>query len=489
MNNNVVRLCLAIAVILSIDFLYLNVRLGDEHVAAKSFDSPELLSLPLGPKPLIPENTDSLFSRTYSDASVESLRDIPVKQKKHERKRIIQDTFSKGTFFQSKDRYTCTLQPRAAGNGRRYATSNVGNLATLIVFQSNGASQLQNFMAHHTSVVGTEHVVIVDHQSNRTLADLETVALLEKYNTLGSDIWQCDGSFNYKGNMWSEVIHQYTHSSEFVFPLDVDELITVKVKKGIQAAGTWDQYEDEILSWNANDFSNSLDALPDSEKPFKFEQGDVLPADCGDPYDKWQYYIGQKLHGVAINKTSVYPTTTISQFAKGPIHKVKYAGRGTGRIARCIGKAFMRGKDFNQTDKGNHIGATHNYSSRDVQDGCWYKNISTHVPGKGEQNETVKLPGKGQTSGLFLLHLNALNFEEFLMHALRGASDMNFNQFPNPNPECKDIQTSVHYCQLWNRVMATELNPRKMKAWYREALCRSIVAYKTPFPINHLFIS
>mmetsp|Transcript_18437 Transcript_18437/g.20662 ORF Transcript_18437/g.20662 Transcript_18437/m.20662 type:complete len:472 (-) Transcript_18437:195-1610(-) len=439
----------------------------------------------------------TLDSHTISDTYLESLMGVPVKQEsskdvKQERDEggaIIQDTFSKGTYFQSKDRYTCTLQPRAAGNGRRYSTSNIGNLATLVVFQSNGANQLQNFMAHHTRVVGTEYVVIVDHQSERTLADLETAALLEKYNLLGSDIWQCDGSFNYKGKMWSEVIHQYTHSSEFVFPLDVDELITVKVKKGIQAAGTWDQYEDEILSWNANDFSNSLDALPDSEKPFKFEQGDVLPADCGDPYDKWQYYVGQKLHGVAINKTSVYPTTTISQYVEGPLQKVKYAGRSMHKKARCIGKAFMRGKDFNQTDKGNHIGATHKYSFRDVEDGCLKKNITTHIPGKGEKTETVGLPGKGQTSGLFLLHLNALNFEEFLMHALRGASDMNFNKFPNPNPECKDIQTSVHYCQLWNRVMATEFNPRKMKAWYREKICRPIVAYKTPFPINHLFIS
>jgi len=432
----------------------------------------------------------SLFSDTYSDATLESLWGPPLME--NERKRIIQDTFSKGTYFQSKDRYTCTLQPRAAGNGRRYATSNVGNLATLIVFQSNGASQLQNFMAHHTSVVGTEHVVIVDHQSDRTLADLETVALLENYNILGSDIWQCDGSFNYKGKMWSEVIHQYTHSSEFVFPLDVDELITVKVKKGIQAAGTWDQYEDEILSWNANDFSNSLDALPDSEKPFKFEQGDVLPADCGDPYDKWQYYDREgKLRGVAINNTSVYSTTMISQYAKRPIQEVKYAGRGTARSAQSSDKVFMRSKDFSQTDKGNHFGATHKYSKRAVQNESRLKNITTHVPGKGERNETVKLAGKDQTSGLFLLHLQALNFEEFLMHALRGASDMNYNQFPNPNPnpECKRNETSVQYCQLWAKLVATEFNPRKMKAWYREKICRPIVAYKTPFPINHLFIS
>jgi len=423
------------------------------------------------------------------DVPVKQESSKDVKQERDEGREIIQDTFSKGIYFQSKDRYTCKLQPRAAGSGQRYATSNVGNLATLVLFQSNGANQLQNFMAHHTRVVGTEYVVIVDHQSERTLADPETAALLEKYNLLGSDIWQCDGSFDYKGNMFSEVIHQYTDSSEFVFPLDVDEFITVKIKKKTQGASTWDQYEDEILSWNANDFSNSLKSLPDSESPFKFEQGDVLPADCGDPYDRWQYYVGQTLHGVPFDNTSVYPTTTISQYPEGPLQKVKYAGRDPTKKARCIGKAFMRGKDFNLTDKGNHIGATHKYSFKDVRDGCLYKNITTHAPGKGAKTETVKLPGKGQTSGLFLLHLNALNFEEFLMHALRGASDMNLNKFPNPNPECKDIQTSVHYCQLWNRVMATEFNPRKMKAWYRETLCRSIVAYNTPFPINHLFIS
>jgi len=429
----------------------------------------------------------SLFSRT-----VESLMDIPlVKQENNEGKQIIQDTFSKGTYFQSKNLYTCKLQPRAAGSGRRYSTSNVGNLATLIVFQSNGGRQLQNFMAHHTSVVGTEHVVIVDHQSDRTLADTETMALLENYNILGSDIWRCDGSFDYKANMWSEIIHQYTNSSEFVFPLDVDELITVKMKKGIQAAGTWEQYEDEILSWNANDFSNSLDALPDLEKPFKFEKGEVLPVDCGDPYDKWQYYDREgKLRGVAINNTSVHSTTTISQYAKRQtIHEVKYAGRGSARSAQWMDKVFMRSKDFSQTDKGNHFGATHKYSKRALQNESRPKNITTHVPGKGERNETVKLAWKDQTSGLFLLHLNALNFEEFLMHALRGASDMNFNQFPNPNPQCKGIIISVDYCHLWTRVMATGFNPRKMKKWYREEVCQNMVASKTPFPINHLFIS
>lgn len=176
-------------------------------------------------------------------------------------------------------------------------------------------------MAHHTRVVGTEYVVIGDDQLEWTLANLETAVLSEKYNQLGSDIWQCDESFDYKEYMFSEVIHQYTDSSEFVFPLNVDEFITVRIKKRIQAAFTWDQYKDNILSSNANDFSNSLKSLPNSERSFKFEQADVLPADCGDPYDKWQYYVGQKMYWVAIDNTSVYPTTTISQYVEGLLQK------------------------------------------------------------------------------------------------------------------------------------------------------------------------
>jgi len=45
---------------------------------------------------------------------------------------------------------------------------------------------------------------------------------------------------------------------------------------------------------------------------------------------------------------------------------------------------------------------------------------------------------------------------------------------------------NVHYCQLWNEVVATEFNPKKMMEWYREKMYRRIVAYETPFPINHL---
>ena len=75
-----------------------------------------------------------------------------------------------------------------------------------------------------------DSIVIVDHQSDRRLLDPHTNLLLEKYDELGSDVWKCDGSFDYKQQMWMDIIHEYTKSSEFVSPLDVDELITVKVK-------------------------------------------------------------------------------------------------------------------------------------------------------------------------------------------------------------------------------------------------------------------
>ena len=172
-----------------------------------------------------------------------------------------QPTFSKSLYLESRNddndlEYSCTLKPRI----RDYQpSSKVAGLATAVLFQSNGAHQLKNFIAYHGRVIGLEHIVIIDHQSDRNIADALTASLLEDYNKLGSDVWQCDGSFDYKQYMWSDIIHQYTHSTEFVFPLDVDEFIAVKVKKSSKI----NNEQDEVLSWNADDFANALNQLPD----------------------------------------------------------------------------------------------------------------------------------------------------------------------------------------------------------------------------------
>ena len=113
-----------------------------------------------------------------------------------------------------------------------------------------------------------ENIVIIDHQSDRSLAESHTALLLDKYNSLGFDIWACDGSSNYKEQMWSEIIHQYKEASEFVFPLDVDELIAVKtVRKLVQNETDHQNFnhkEMEELSWNTEDFRNALIKLPNS---------------------------------------------------------------------------------------------------------------------------------------------------------------------------------------------------------------------------------
>jgi len=428
----------------------------------------------------------------------------------------IQDTFAKKSFLEnSKLGYTCELQSRVAvvagSSGKRFSTSTVGNLATAIVFQSNGANQLQNFMAHHSRVIGTEYIVVIDHQADRKFADSYTASLLKEYNRLGSDVWQCDGKWNHKEKIFSDVIHQYTHSSKFVFPLDVDELLSVKKKKkkaqeiaSSREAADWSnsnnwglnqlQYEDEILSWNGVDFSNALNALPDLEKPFKMEGGRVLPVDCGPPYDRWQFSHNMNTSSVAVTtdvtttNTSIYPTMKpiVLQYDNAPVRSIKYVSRNRWRQSACHDKMFMRGKDFNRTDSGNHIGATHKFNFQAVDSDCTKGNVTTYAPGQGKTIVRVHQHRQDRTSGLFLIHFQASNFEEWLLHALRGASDMNVNHFPNPDPECKGLANSA-YCRAWNDLMKAEFNPRKMKEFYRKEICRVIVAYRTPVPIDHLF--
>jgi len=421
------------------------------------------------------------------------------------------DTFAKNTYLEnSRMEYSCKLQSRVAAagsSGKRSSTSTVGNLATAIVFQSNAANQLQNFMTHHIRVIGNEYIVIIDHQADRKVADPYTASLLEEYNTLGSDVWQCDGKWTWKAEILSDVIHQYTHSSKFVFPLDVDEVLSVKKKKkGAQEiassreAADWSnsnnwglnqlQYEDEILSWNGIDFSNALNALPDLEKPFKMEGGRVLPADCGPPYDRWRIDSSVAVTtDVTTNDTSIYLTSkpTLRQHGNAPIQRIKYVERDRTRQSKCHDKMFMRGKDFNKTDAGNHIGATHKFNFKAVDRDCTKRNVTTYVPGQGKTLEIVHHHEQDRTSGLFLIHLQTLNFEEWLLHALRGASDMNFNHFPNPNPECTGILANFHYCWAWNNVVEARFDPKKMKELYRNEICRHMAAYKTPVRVDHLF--
>ena len=329
--------------------------------------------------------------------------------------------------------YTCTLRPRSEANHneawRQY------RLATVIVFQSNSGYQLQNFMAHYLPVIGSKSIVIIDHHMDGRAIDPETVTLLGKHSKLGSDVWRCDGSFLYKAEMWSDVVNQYKSSSEFVFPLDVDEYITV-IKPQLSSSifstsrifSTNSSDRNKRLHWNKKDLSHALLSLQQTGMPFKMEGGIILPSDCG-------------------NIT----------WPGNPLDKRKYVARKKGRRVTCMDKVFMRGKDFEATDGGNHIGKTHN----------------------SPQRLCPLDPLPEQRSELFLIHMQVSNFDEWLLHGLRGAAARGYNKFTDLT-NCFEGMVSEHYCRFWKQIIGTRLDPWQMKKLYSDIVCKSITETNEP---------
>jgi len=323
-----------------------------------------------------------------------------------------------------------------------------------------------------------ENIVIIDHQSDRSLADSHTALLLEKYNNHGSDVWGCNGSFEYKQDMWSKIIHQYQEASEFVFPLDVDELIAVKTARKLVVRNETNHHqhsnykETEELSWNADAFKNALIRLPNSEKPFKIEQGLTLPTDCGNI--QWN--------------TSLYSDVINHDFDPlGFTNNVKHVGRRRPRESSCLDKAFFRSQDFYSTDTGNHIGQTHRYKDN------WRKNctetvVSNYVPGIGWRNETIGRHDPDQKSDLYMMHFQQVNFAEWLIHALRGAADDSFNTLSqNEANDCSTQLINVHYCTGWEKLKKAMFDPKEMKKIYRKEVCSLLVDHHYPLPVGHLF--
>lgn len=321
--------------------------------------------------------------------------------------------------------YTCTLRPRYS-NKYDAAWRRV-RLATAIVFQSNSGYQLDNFMAYYLPVIGSGSIVIIDHYMEGREIDPGTVSLLDKHNKLGSDVWQCSGSFLYKAEMWSDIVNQYTSSSKFVFPLDVDEYVAVIKPQPVNII----ENGADMLSWNYKEFSKALISLPETGKPFKMEGGVIFPMDCGNI--TWPR-VDQSLSTRNVGRTKDHTVT-------------------------CMDKVFMRGKEFEATDGGNHLGKTHNFPQR----------LCPNDP----------LPE--QKSTLFLIHMQVNSFNEWLLHGLKGAAARGYNKFSDLT-KCFDGMVSGHYCQFWQDLIDMKLDPWQMQKLYRESVCSAVVENNEPIP-------
>ena len=332
------------------------------------------------------------------------------------------------------------------------------SLARIILFQSNGAHQLKNFMAYYSRVLPMDSIVIIDHQST----DDGTSSLLKKYAGLGAHVWRCEGKFDYKDQMWSGVINRYAKQSEFVFPLDIDEYIAV-LKPGPDPER--DRGE-QVLHWNHGDFSNALHELEDSGKPFKMEKGNAYPVDCNNRDREWLGALAEEAEDKRLS--------TSLQYEVGPMQMISFVGRRSSKRVECTDKVFMRGKDFHSTDTGNHYGQTHTRSMGKARHQCLHTNATTYAP------------DADQMSDLFMIHMQFTNFEEWLIHAFRGAADRGFNRFSGLK-SCRKGMRSRGYCQGWEELMTTKFDPREMRKLYRKKACSTFeLEHYLPYSIKNV---
>jgi hypothetical protein len=92
-------------------------------------------------------------------------------------------------------------------------------------------------------------LVVIDHLG----VDHTTVQILSEYGALGVHVWHCKGAAKFKSNMWSDVTRVYKDTSDFVFPIDSDELLSVMDETTPPPTHTF--------SWNQKTFDDEIESL------------------------------------------------------------------------------------------------------------------------------------------------------------------------------------------------------------------------------------
>jgi len=299
--------------------------------------------------------------------------------------------------------------------------------AVFVIFQRDAGERLRLAVSHY-SVIGFAHIVIVDHLGKPAHP---TARLLGDYASKGIHVWRCEAPWRFKAKMWNEVISHYKTFTQFIFPLDVDELILLKDPAG-------------ILKWDRIAFFDSLSLLKSNGLPFKVERALLIPPDCPDD-------------------TTIDDSDSSSALSLSICRSRSLAKIGV----QCNGKSFARGKDFLMTDRGNHILVTH--TTRGVVQSCEAENWRTHV---------------NVAHDFIIAHLQQSSFEEWVSHKLRGASDYGYNQLSG-NP-CKGKVTGVHYCEAFRKFRDVQFSYHDLRQLYEEQLCRAKNRYMLGSALKHI---
>ena len=311
------------------------------------------------------------------------------------------------------------------------------SMARIIVFQKNGNKHLQTLLLHYLHVLPPDAIAVIDHDST----DSMTMSLLSMYGDLGVHVWHCSGPFDWKWLMWSMVTHAYANFSEFVFPVDVDELIAV----------TGDPFGDADVpfSWNANSFYRALTFMNETGRTAKMETLIPLPHDC--------HFLPRDSNNSVRSNVSFFPSPVCS--FQHAIRRPLEARWG------CMDKSFSRGRDFVQTDTGNHFLVTHWTTKQFAQ----YRKIR-----RREQYNVVGMchamgvDAWFDTSPLGLVHVQTMELADWLVHAFRGAAVRNLTRGVN----CSETRGgSSHYCLLWHQIQTTGMHTDRLVDLYRGTNC------------------
>jgi len=314
-------------------------------------------------------------------------------------------------------------------------------LARIVVFQKNGARQLQTQMTHYLHVLPADAIVVIDHGSYPLGS---TAVLLHQLAQLGVHVWSCEGAWAHKDQMWSAVTNVYTATSEFVFPVDVDELITIPEQHDVIGGSG--------LLWDISNFYRVLSNLPDNAKAYKMEHAEPVPADC--------------TYSPQVDDVGSSSVCQLTHVARRPADRWS-----------CTDKTFARGRDFLETDTGNHVLLTehvrkklpHGKPAYYAQYGCSKEGLAAYY----------------DTADLVLLHLQKTAFSDWLVHGLRGASSRGFTV---PGHNCSETSgQSRHYCGVWKTMLAAQLRPDELRRVYREGNCPADTTAPGLFPLTQVF--
>jgi hypothetical protein len=346
--------------------------------------------------------------------------------------------------------YQCSLyQPneKETTTGTSNTVTHQWALARMVVFQKNGGKQLVTWVTHYLHVLPPDALVLIDHAST----DPWTLSLLHQYAMLGMHVWHCSGSYQYgREVMWSSIGRIYRYDSAFIFPLDVDELVTIHDMPDDSIAGTT---RPRKLIWDTHSIYHALDSLATSGKPFKMEQVDVIPGDCHLPLDESP--------DVNPGKTTLPPKWLFPS----PVCAVTHAMLSTQPIpVGCMHKNFCRGPDFVQTDLGNHYLVT-NWTIATVPE---LKFSGYNIVQKCDEDGVYTWY---EPSPLVLLHLQRLEFADWFLHYLRGASMHGYTYFKASTPTSDCPSLARHYCEQWIEFERYEFNVDALRPVYQARFC------------------